>query len=139
MDAIPEADVYRAQDAERTIASMTLIELFWFVFFVGGGGFAGFRLGGFLGALVGAPAGLLLSYAITRAADWEDSQTPVCVCGAAWEELRDEWEGSNLLHRCTVCGRRYEMRHPVWLELTPEGESVPRMRRSFLGKWRPVR
>lgn len=119
---------------------MTLIELFWFIYFVGGGAFAGWRLGGWLGALLGAPAGLLLLYAIARVVDWENSQTPICACGGTWEELPYEWEGDNLLHRCTLCGRRYKMlRNVYWRELTPKGESVLRTRRHFLGKWRMVK
>ncbi len=118
---------------------MNLIDLSLFAFFVGGGAFAGLRMGGCVGALIGAVAGYLLLAAIGNAVAWENSQTPTCTCGATWEELPYEWEGDKLLHRCTVCGRRYEMlRGSVWRELTPEGEHVLRMRRHFLGKWRPV-
>lgn len=119
---------------------MNLIDLSLFAFFVGGGAFAGLRLGGWLGALLGAVVGYLLLTAIGNAVAWENSQNPGCACGATWEEFRFDKEGDDLLYRCTVCGRRYEIRRgSVWRELTPEGKYVLRMRRHFLGKWRPVR
>ena len=118
---------------------MNLIDLFWILFFIGGGAFAGLRLGGWLGALLGAVAGYLLLVAIQNAVAWENSKTPACVCGGTWEQFRDEQEGDHFLRRCMVCGRRYEMlRGSVWRELTPEGEYVLRMRRHFLGKLRSV-
>jgi hypothetical protein len=47
---------------------MNLIDLFWALFSIGGGAFAGLRLGGWLGALLGAVAGYLLLVAIRNAA-----------------------------------------------------------------------
>lgn len=118
---------------------MNLIDLFWILFFIGGGAFAGLRLGGWLGALLGAVTGYLLLVAIRNAVARENSQTPVCACGGTWEQFHHERESDHFLYRCTVCGRRYEMlRGSIWRELTPEGEYVLRMRRHFLGKWRAV-
>jgi hypothetical protein len=122
---------------------VTLIELFVFMFFVGGGAWAGAGVASliapgdrWIGPIVGAAAGggllALISLLVSRA-------HPPCRCGLRREsdftfvqDVRWGW-----VERC-ACGLLYRMdRRHWWFELRPElGEPKLYLRCDFWGRWR---
>jgi hypothetical protein len=126
---------------------MTLIELAWLLFWTGGGALAGASLtstfapgysvqGGFAGALLGFGAIFVISGAYRH----QRRNPAPCRCGRGkWADFKPVFEpGWGVGYEC-ACGLRYVMpKDWLWLEVRPEGEPRPYMKRDFWGRWVPA-
>jgi hypothetical protein len=126
---------------------MTLIELLWFLFWIGGGAVASSRItslfapqysaaGGVAGALLGIGAVFTIGQISRRM----NRKHAPCKCGKdEWREfkaVRDpDWQ---FVTQC-ACGLRYLMRKGwLWFEIRPDGSAIIYMQRDFWGRWRPA-
>src|SRR5687767_5351361 len=126
---------------------MTLIELLWFMFWIGGGALAGSGItslfapeysvgGGVVGALLGVGAIFTIGHLGSRFG----RKHPPCRCGKDegqdFKHVRDpEWE---FVTQCS-CGRRFLMRKGwLWFEILPEARAMLYLQRDFWGHWIPA-
>jgi hypothetical protein len=118
---------------------MNAFDLFWFLYFVGGGAVAGWRLAGIAGGAVGGGLGCCLLYLIARLNSYQSSRMPNCECGAPWETLALEKHASlDYVYRCTTCCRAYDIQSGArWYLVIGTDELVLIARRTFWGNWRP--
>jgi hypothetical protein len=118
---------------------MSVIELFWFLYFEGGGAVAGWRLAGVAGGVVGGGLGCCFLYLMARLSSYESSRMPGCECGAPWATLVFEKHASlGHVHRCATCSRTYDIQSGTrWYLMTGTDELVLIARRTFWGNWRP--
>jgi hypothetical protein len=119
---------------------MNLIDLFWFLFFVGGGAIAGWRLAGAAGGAVGGGLGWCLIYLVARLNSYQSSKMPGCECGAPWKTLALEKHPSfDYVYRCVACSRAYDIQSGKrWYRVTGTDERVPIARRTFWGNWQSL-
>lgn len=126
---------------------MTLIELLWFLFWIGGGALAGSQVtslfapdysvaGGVTGALLGAGAILAIGQVGSRM----DRKHAPCRCGKdEWRDFKavvdPDWQ---FVAQC-ACGLRYVMRNGwLWFEIAPDNRARLYMQRDFWGHWIPA-
>ena len=120
---------------------MNLIDLTWFLLFLGGGVVTGSRYGGVIGACWGGMAGWGLLWLVCTLNSWELGKMPICEDGKC-----KSWDDYNFLpyeaggcFQCR-CGHRYLMRAGRrFLKVQPDGSTSRYMKRSFWNHWRPER
>jgi hypothetical protein len=129
---------------------MNLIELLWFLFIVGGGACAGFKVAalfssnpsvrivsGIIGALVSLGTFFLLFYFSDR----ESQKQPPCRSGKSSREdfkYEKDADWGYIVDKCQ-CGLRYFKRAGwLWYEILPDGNARLYMQRDFWGNWKPA-
>ena len=119
---------------------MSLFDLLFLAIFGGGGAVIGARIASIPGAVLGATLGIVLRFALGTLLERETRRLPSCVCGASSADYETEYDESHgIIERCLACSRVYMMRAgKTWYEILEDGSSCRRMRRTFLGGWRPI-
>ena len=117
---------------------MNVIDLTWFLLFVGGGLVAGSQFGGVIGACCGGMAGWVLLWLVSKINSWEMSKIPACEDGRckSWDDYTLLPEAAGGCFQCR-CGHRYLMRGGQrFLKVRLDGSTERYMKRTFWGDWR---
>ena len=119
----------------------TLLQVILPFLLLGGGSVAGFSASGWIGAAIGAGAGLvvlvLIFFLILRPA----KESPGCRCGQSKSEELEYKRDKNwgFVHKCAKCGRSYMLFNEMsWEEVLPDGARVPYKAKNAMGRWKDV-
>ncbi|MCX6997818.1 MAG: hypothetical protein NTV49_12215 [Kiritimatiellaeota bacterium] len=127
---------------------MTLIELLWFMFWVGGGAVAGMKIAlaigfhtrtaGILSAVVGAVVSFTVIGVLTWLNDRINGHRPPCRCGLTGEFTAERDHGFMWTDRCR-CGKRYIQRKGwLWFEVQEDNTAHLYLKQDIWGHWVPA-
>jgi hypothetical protein len=118
-----------------------VIDLFWLLFFTGGGAAGGYNLWcalGFPAPYIGCAVGVIVGYLVlVGIGNLNTMPETSCVCGRDDYEFNNDAKWGNV-RRCT-CGRRYILRKgSTWSEILDNGQVKLRAKLNFFNKWKPI-